>query len=52
MIKRCTETVEATEIRLVLEKRFYQLVFGAPVVFFIFKFKKGIRIEETSPDKE
>ena len=45
MIKRSTQTVKATEPRLVLNCRFFQIVFRSLIVFYS-KYKKSLKIEQ------
>ena len=45
MIKRCGQTVKATEPRLVLNCRFFQVVFRTFIVFYS-KYKKSIKIRQ------
>ena len=45
MIKHCTQTVRATEPRLVLNCRFFQVVFR-PLIVFCFEQKKNIKIRQ------
>ena len=45
MIKRCGQTVKATEPRLVLNCRFFQVVFRSPIVF-CSKYKKIFKIKQ------
>ena len=45
MIKRCGLTVKATEPRLVLNCRFFHVVF-TPLLVFYSKFKKSIKLKQ------
>ena len=45
MIKHCGQTVKATELRLVWNCRFFQVVFRSIIVFYS-KYKKSLKIEQ------
>jgi len=45
LIKRYSQTVKATELRLVLNWRFFQVVF-TPIIVLYFKFKKSIKLKQ------
>ena len=45
MIKRCGQTVKATEPRLLLNCRFFQVVFRSLIVFYSM-YKKSIKIKQ------